>query len=164
MWSNSHCVLVQTHGMTVLNNNIITTLQWILLMGFWPITPFKCLHVSPTGHTLVESTLFPRRFNEIMLNQRGIDIELMSVPSGLWYSKTFAYHVSHKLSIQDYCWNHFILTVGLETNVFSKCWWLSTQHCQRSLSPVQTEMTCQDSGFCQSWHKFCSNIPVEVPA
>lgn len=26
------------------------------------------------GATLVESTLFPRRFNEITLNQRGIDV------------------------------------------------------------------------------------------
>ena len=31
----------------------------------------------PTGHTLVESTLFPHNFYEIWLNQRGIDVELM---------------------------------------------------------------------------------------
>ena len=37
---------------------------------------------SLTGHTLVESTLFPRYLNEIALNQRGIDVELTSVPSG----------------------------------------------------------------------------------
>ena len=36
-----------------------------------------------TGHTLVESTLFQRHFIEMMLNQRGIDIELTSVPSGM---------------------------------------------------------------------------------
>ena len=30
-------------------------------------------------HTLVESTLFPRHFNEMLLNQRGIDVELKSV-------------------------------------------------------------------------------------
>jgi hypothetical protein len=37
----------------------------------------------PTVHTLVESMLFPLHFNEIMLNQRGIDVELTSVPSGI---------------------------------------------------------------------------------
>jgi hypothetical protein len=36
----------------------------------------------PTGHTLVEAMLFLRQFNSITLNQRGIDIELMFVPSG----------------------------------------------------------------------------------
>jgi hypothetical protein len=36
----------------------------------------------PTGHTLLESTSFPRKTNEMTLNQRGIDVELMSVPSG----------------------------------------------------------------------------------
>ena len=42
---------------------------------------------GPTGHTLVESTLFPSHFNEITLTQRGIDVELTSVPSGLsWLS------------------------------------------------------------------------------
>jgi hypothetical protein len=38
---------------------------------------------TPTRHTVVESTLFPHHVNEITLNQRGIDIELTSVPSGL---------------------------------------------------------------------------------
>ena len=37
----------------------------------------------PTGHPLVELTLFPRHFNDITLNQRGIDVELTSVSSGL---------------------------------------------------------------------------------
>jgi hypothetical protein len=44
-------------------------------MGFW-------LWWHPTGETLVESTLFPRHFNENMLNQRGKDAEFKSVPSG----------------------------------------------------------------------------------
>lgn len=30
----------------------------------------------PTEHTLVESMLFPRNFNETTLNQRGIDVLL----------------------------------------------------------------------------------------
>ena len=34
-----------------------------------------------TGHTLVESTLFPRHFSENTLNQSEIDGELTSVPS-----------------------------------------------------------------------------------
>ena len=38
--------------------------------------------ILETGQTQVESTLFPRHFNEIVLNQRGIDIELTSVHSG----------------------------------------------------------------------------------
>lgn len=38
---------------------------------------------GPTRHTLVESTSFPLHFNEIKLNQRGIDVDLMSVPSGV---------------------------------------------------------------------------------
>ncbi|XP_045569526.1 uncharacterized protein, partial [Salmo salar] len=36
----------------------------------------------PTWHTLDESTLFPRYFNKIALNQCGIDIELTYVSSG----------------------------------------------------------------------------------
>ena len=35
-----------------------------------------------TGHTLVESTLFPCHFHTIKLNQCGIDVELTSVSSG----------------------------------------------------------------------------------
>lgn len=31
--------------------------------------------------------LFPRRFNEVALNQHAIDIELPSVPSGIYYLK-----------------------------------------------------------------------------
>ena len=34
----------------------------------------------PTGHTLVESQ---KRSRQITLNQRGIDVELTSLPSGL---------------------------------------------------------------------------------
>ena len=34
-----------------------------------------CLLILATGHTLVESTLFPCHFNEITLNQRGIDVD-----------------------------------------------------------------------------------------
>ena len=34
-------------------------------------------------HTLVESTLFPPHFTEMRWNQRGIDVELTSVPSGI---------------------------------------------------------------------------------
>ena len=54
----------------------------------------------PTGHTLVEATLFPHHFNEITLNQRGIDIELTSVPSGLVCSPclSLAYHKQQLLS------------------------------------------------------------------
>ena len=33
-----------------------------------------------TGSTQVESTVFPGHFNQITLNQRGIDVELTSVP------------------------------------------------------------------------------------
>ena len=36
----------------------------------------------PTGHTLVDSTLFPCHFNEISLNQCGIDASLTFVPNG----------------------------------------------------------------------------------
>jgi hypothetical protein len=36
----------------------------------------------PWGTPPVESTLFPCPFNEIMLNQLGIDVEKMSVASG----------------------------------------------------------------------------------
>ena len=39
-------------------------------------------HTQPTGHTLVELTLFPYNLNEMTLNQRGIDVDLTSVPSG----------------------------------------------------------------------------------
>lgn len=35
---------------------------------------------TPTGHTVVESTLVPRHFNETTLDQSGMDVELMSVP------------------------------------------------------------------------------------
>ena len=56
----------------------------------------------PTGHTLVESTLFPHPFNEMMLNQRGIDVELTSVPSGLeflyLFCKLYAIWVIHRIS------------------------------------------------------------------
>lgn len=38
---------------------------------------------QPTGHIPVESMLITRHFNEIMLNQSGICVELTSVPSGV---------------------------------------------------------------------------------
>ena len=37
-----------------------------------------------TGHTLAKSMSFPHHLNEIMLDRRGIDVELTSVPSGLF--------------------------------------------------------------------------------
>ena len=41
----------------------------------------KCDRLS-TGHKLVESTLFPCHFKEMTRVQRGIDVELTTVPSG----------------------------------------------------------------------------------
>ena len=40
-----------------------------------PTCVLLCLLILATGHTLVESTLFPCHFNEITLNQRGIDVD-----------------------------------------------------------------------------------------
>jgi hypothetical protein len=47
-------------------------------------------HTLPTGRTLVESTLFPRHFNEITLNQSGIYVQFTSVPS--WSSSSVISH------------------------------------------------------------------------
>ena len=40
------------------------------------------LALTLTGHTLVESMLFPHHFNEMTLNHCGINGEFTSVPSG----------------------------------------------------------------------------------
>jgi hypothetical protein len=39
----------------------------------------------PSDSTLVESTFFPRNVYEIILNKRGIDVELTSVPRGFLF-------------------------------------------------------------------------------
>lgn len=47
------------------------------------VMTFCCLGY-PTEPTLVELTLFPLTFNGIMLNQRGIEVDLTSMPSGMF--------------------------------------------------------------------------------
>jgi hypothetical protein len=59
---------------TLKNNTVISSRRF-----------FEMLHLEytlPTGHTLVESTLFPRHFIEITWKPDGMDVELTSVPSG----------------------------------------------------------------------------------
>ena len=47
-----------------------------------PISKWDIGGHNPLGTTLVESMVFPRHFNGVTLRQRGIDVELTSVPSG----------------------------------------------------------------------------------
>jgi hypothetical protein len=68
-------------GSLVLQRDI--TLQLARCYGDTQLSLTVCCCFHSTWHTLVESTLFPHHFNEITLNQRGIDVELTSVPSGL---------------------------------------------------------------------------------
>jgi hypothetical protein len=53
---------------------------------------YTALYRYPNVHTLVESMLFPSKFNEITLKQCGVDVELSSVHSGTvcsWHEQSF---------------------------------------------------------------------------
>ena len=60
---------------SVLNNLFVAVMPHLIHNNIF------CQYI-PTGHTLVESTLFPRHVNVIMLHQRGTYVELNSGPSG----------------------------------------------------------------------------------
>lgn len=62
----------------------------------------RCVYIHCTtlyGHTLVESTFFPRHFNAMTWNQCGIDILLRSVPSGLVQTVTFLWWEGFNLNL-----------------------------------------------------------------